>query len=378
MRWLIVILILVACKKTSQENNVLKKKSETTQNLSIEYAESFKVEIIEDGYIISLTKPWPGAEHTFRYLLYRNREALNKNYNFDESLQIPIKNIIVTSTTHIPSLDTLGVLEKLIGFPNTKYISTDKAVKLVENGYIRDVGQNESLNTELLVELNPDVVVTFAVKGQNKSTESIKNAGIPVLYNSDWVESQPLGKAEWIKFFGLLFDKAELSEHIFEGVKKEYEKAKSLAKEAKDRPSVISGALWKDTWYLPSGESWQSKLIADANAKYLYAETEGTGSLSLSFESVFEKAKSADFWIAPAQYTSYTDMNQQHSHYKKFAPFQNRKIFTFASTLGKNGGVLYYELAPNRPDLVLKDLISILHPELFHDYRPFFFKPLTP
>ncbi len=379
MRWFIFILILVSCKNTGHKSNKLSKEDPALrQNFNIEYAKSFKVQVVDHGYLVTLTNPWPEAEQTFKYLLYRDEKGLVKNYEVDESLKIPLEKVVVTSTTHIPSLDTLAVLEKLVGFPNTKYISTNKALNLIENGRIKDVGQNEMLNTELLIELNPDAVITFAVKGRNKSTESIKNSGIPILYNSDWVESQPLGKAEWIKFFGLLFDKADLSQQIFDGIKKEYENAKRIAVKAREEPSVISGALWKDTWYLPAGESWQSAIIADANADYLYANTKGTGSLSLSFESVFEKAKNADFWIAPAQYTSYSNMYEQHSHYYNFEAFQNGKIFSFSSTLGKNGGVLYYELAPNRPDLVLKDLIRIFHPELLPDYKPFFFKPLSP
>jgi iron complex transport system substrate-binding protein len=377
MRYLLLIFIICSCGK-SIENKDKSLNSIATDKFIIEYASGFNVDIIENGYIVSITEPWPKAKESFKYLLYRNKETLNKNYDVDYSIQIPLRSIVTTSTTHIPSLDTLDVLDKLIGFPNTNYISTEKAIALIENGEIKDVGQNESLNTELLIELNPDALITFGVKGQNKSVEVLQKAGIPILYNSDWVETNVLGKAEWIKFFGLLFDKTEDSQKIFNGIKKEYEEAKAIAKQAENKPTVISGALWKDTWYLPAGNSWQSQILADANADYLYSETEGTGSLSLSFESVFSKSKNAEFWIAPAQYTSYNDMLDQHPHYEKFSAFQEKKIFTFSSTLGKNGGVLFYEIAPNRPDIVLKDLIHILHPELIESYEPRFFKPLNP
>lgn len=368
----------MSCNQNPENKTSGNSKSNTINDFNIEYANGFEVDIIEGGYILNITEAWPEAERSFTYLLQNTDQEPQTEMEYDYKIKIPIESIVVTSTTHIPSLDTLGVLDKLVGFPNTDYISSENARALVETEQIKDIGQNESLNTELLVQLNPDAVVTFAVKGQNKSVESLKQAGIPILYNADWVESDPLGKAEWIKFFGLLFGKVEKSQQIFEGIKTEYERVKVLAKNANEKPSVLSGALWKDQWYLPAGESWQAQLISDANANYLYADTEGTGSLSLSFESVFAEASSTEFWIAPGQYTSYSQMLEQQSHYGKFKAFQKQNIFTFASTLGENGGVLYYELAPNRPDLVLKDLISVFHPELLKDYKNKFFKPLEP
>lgn len=377
MRWFLLFVVLAACNTSSDVDKDKNRVSDSSM-LKIDYAEGFEIKKTKGGYLLNITKPWPDAQERFSYYLYYNEKEYNDFKNVDFSLKIPLQSIVVTSTTHIPSLDTLNVLDKLIGFPNTNYISTSNALRLVENGKIEDVGQNESLNTEVLLDLNPDAVVSFAVKGENKSTESLKRAGIPVLYNADWVESEPLGKAEWIKFFGVLFDKVDEASNIFKGIKKEYESVKKLAKQTTKRPSVISGALWKDQWYLPAGESWQAKLLQDANANYLYAETEGTGSLSLSFESVFTKARGAEFWIGPAQYTSYQKMIEQQEHYRNFKAFQNKNIYSFSSTLGKNGGVLYYELAPNRPDIVLKDIIHILHSDVLPGYRPFFFKPLNP
>jgi iron complex transport system substrate-binding protein len=377
MRLLWIILILWSCGKSSKE------KTENTQpykasSFNIEYAEGFQIEKIKEGYVLKVTEPWPQAEKTYRYLLKPKDQKLKADLDYDYIINTPVENIVVTSTTHIPSLDTLNVLDQLIGFPNTDYVSTKNARKLIKDGQIRDVGQNQSLNTELLIELNPEAIVTFAVKGQNKGVESLKKAGIPVLYNADWVESHPLGKAEWIKFFGLLFDKTEEANQIFEGIKNEYQKAKTLVAKTKTKPEVLSGALWKDQWYLPAGDSWQAKIINDANANYLYADKEGTGSLSLSFESVLSKAQNASFWIAPAQYTSYQEMLDQQPHYSKFNAFKNQNIYSFSSVKGANGGVLYYEVAPNRPDLVLKDIINILHPEVLKNYKNHFFKPLNP
>jgi iron complex transport system substrate-binding protein len=228
----------------------------------------------------------------------------------------------------------------------------------------------------MAISLEPDVVIGFSIDAQNRAYETIQRAHIPVVYNGDWTEETPLGKAEWIKFFAPFFKMEKQADSIFSSVESAYQEAKALALKATDKPTVLSGALFKDVWYLPGGKSWASKFLQDANASYLWAETGETGSLSLSLESVLEKARNADYWVAPSQFASYREMESNNRHYRQFKAFRDKKVYTYARTTGSTGGFLYYELGPNRPDLVLKDLIHIFHPELLPDHEPFFFKPL--
>ena len=210
--------------------------------------------------------------------------------------------------------------------------------------------------------------------GDGYALHSLTN--IPVIYNGDWVEHSPLAKAEWIKFFGVLYNRAQKADSIFKSIEKNYLEAKSLASNAQNKPSVLSGAMHKDIWYLPNGTSTEAQILKDANVNYLWNETEGTGSISLNFEVVFERAKNAEIWINPSYYTSYEALEKANQHYTKFDAFKNNTIYTIANTTGKTGGVLYYELGIARPDLVLKDIIKICHPELLNNYKPYFFKPL--
>jgi len=133
--------------------------------------------------------------------------------------------------------------------------------------------------------------------------------------------------------------------------------------------------MFKDVWYLPNGESWPAQLIKDAGGNYLWADTKGTGSIALNIESVIEKGQHAQFWIAPGQFGSYSKLKEANIVYTHFDAFTNKNIYTFASKKGDTGGLLYYELAPNRPDLVLKDIVYYLHPELIPDYTPYFYTP---
>ena len=232
------------------------------------------------------------------------------------------------------------------------------------------------INTEMLLELNPNVVIGFGIYGNNKSFEAIKTSGIPVIYNGDWVEASPLAKAEWIKFFGTLYNKEHEADSIFKHIEKEYLEAKKLAANVKERPSVLSGAMYKDIWYLPSGTSSEAQLLKDANVDYLWSDTTDKGSLSLNFEMVFDRAQNADIWISPSYYPSLEAIEKANEHYTQFRAFQTGSVYSFVNTTGATGGVLYFELGMARPELVLKDLVKICHPELLTDYEPFFFKKL--
>lgn len=372
---LICILSLLGCKTE------VKKESPTASEVNsskteVLYAKGFEIEDFDTHKIIKISNPWPGADQEYTYLLKKQAVVIDVEDTYDAVIQIPLQKMVVTSTTHIPSLEMLEVDDALIGFPNLDYISSEKTRSRIDAGVVHELGKNEDINMEVLIELSPDAVVTFAVKGGNKSASTMEKAGIPVLYNSDWTETHPLGKAEWIKFFGALFDKEEMANKIFNEIEQNYNESKAIAANATLKPTVLSGAMYKDIWYLPQGNSWAAQFIKDANGHYLWEDSEGTGSISLNLESVLEAGKEAQFWIGPGQFTSYEQMLDTHAVYGQFDAFQQKKVFSFTTIKGATGGVLYYELAPNRPDIVLKDIIKILHPELLPDHKLYFFSQL--
>ncbi len=372
--FLTTILLLLSCKNETKKTAAT---ATEVSELTTHFAEGFNIKNYEGYKTITITNPWPGADKKFTYALIEKGTNLENKDEFDAVVETPIQSIVVTSTTHIPSLEALGVAKKLVGFPNLEYISSEKTRKNIDAGKLKELGKNESINTEVLRALSPDAVITFAVEGDNKTVATIQKTGIPVLYNADWTETTPLGKAEWIKFFGVLFNKEKEADSIFNHIKTEYLSAKKIAQKASKTPTVLSGALYKDVWYLPQGDSWAAQFIADANGDYLWKESEGTGSISLNIESVLEKGKEAEFWIGPGQFTSLSQLEEYNKVYAQFDAFQQDRVYSFTNKKGATGGVIYYELAPNRPDLVLKDMIKILHPELLPDYELYFFSKLN-
>ncbi|MEJ2585741.1 MAG: ABC transporter substrate-binding protein, partial [Robiginitalea sp.] len=364
--------LLTGCREAEKSEKV--RDAEIRETLTPKYARGFAAAYTGDGIVyLTVNNPWPGAQRDFRYALVP-RERVSEFTPLPEGLDgvvgTPVRRIILTSTTHVPSLETLGMEERLVGFPGLDYISSPGTRKRIKAGQVRELGANEQLNTERVLSLNPDLVVGFGVSGAPSSYQTLEASGVPVIYNGDWMEEDPLGKAEWILFFGLLFGEEEAAQTAFKKVEKAYQEAKAIAGRAAESPTVLSGALYRDVWYLPGGDSWAARFIRDANARYLWEDSPGNGSLSRSLESVLEKGAEADVWIAPSQFTSYTEMARANQHYEQFRAFQNKKIYSYALSKGPGAGMWYYERGPGRPDLILRDLIYWLHPGLLTDYTP--------
>ena len=366
------LLFLVGCKKTtSQTEDVVGVSNE------IQYAKGFEVYDYTDFKILKITQPWPGATTTSTYVLANDVNNIPDSLADLTKIQIPIQSIIVTSTTHIPSLVTLNESNSLKAFPGLDFISSEEVRTLIEQNKIQEIGDGMGINFELTVDVHPQVVVANGGNDSFEKYQQIQQAGIPVIYNGDWVEYTPLGKAEWIKLFGVLYDKEKEANAFFDEVVHAYNEAKSMVDTVENKPGVFSGAMFEDVWYAPQGDSWTSQIIADAGGEYLWADESGTGSLSMAFEQVFDDAQQVEYWIGPAQFTSYEEMQNANIHYKEFEAFQNKKVYTYSAKKGATGGLIFYEEATNRPDKLLKDYIRVLHPELLPKHELYFLSPLT-
>jgi iron complex transport system substrate-binding protein len=364
-----IIFFVVQCKNETKQISISSKNE-------IKYAKGFTIENHKGFSIMTVKNPWPKATKTYTYILQKKNGIIPDSLKQNTVIQVPVKSIVVTSTTHLPSLEMLEEEKTLVGFPNLNYVSSDKIRALIDAKKILEVGNNQSLNTEVLLDLQPEIIVGYGIDNNNPTLDNLQKSGLKVLLNGDWNEETPLGKAEWIKFFGALYGKQKIASTLFSEIEKNYLETIEIAKKATSKPSVLCGDMYQDRWNLPKGTSWGSIILKDANANYLWAATSGTGSLQLSFETVFEKANKANFWITSGQFSTLSEMKLGNPHYEEFDAFKNKNVYSFAGKKGKTGGILYYELAPNRPDIVLKDLVKILHPELLEGFKPFFFEKM--
>jgi iron complex transport system substrate-binding protein len=358
-----ILFSFIACKK-NEKSDTLKPSDSNNQ---IAYSKNLAI-YKHDGFsIVKVINPWPEANTNFTYILKEKNGTVPDSLKKYKIIPVPLQSIIVTSTTNIPFLEMIGVEKKLIGFPNTNYISSKKTRQLIKQGLVKDVGQNEKLNIEQVIDLSPNLVVAFGIDNYNPVLENLEKSGIPVLLQADWMEQSPLGKAEWIKLFGALFDKEKEAKMFFENIVKNYKETLKLVASKKASKTVLYGTMYEDQWYIAKGDSWVAQFLKDCKSNYLWQNESGSGSLPLPFEAVFEKANNADVWIT-GTFKDLQSMEKSNPHYNEFLAFKNKQVYSFENNFGETGGSIYYETASSRPDLVLKDYIKIFHPDLLPNY----------
>ncbi len=320
--FLLFIIFSFSCKK-----EILKETAAPISKSTIKYAKGFDIVIVNGLKKLIIKTGYQNATTIFEYLIL-NKAAKKATLN-NQTIQVPIKEIVVTSTTHIPMVELLNEESSIVGFPHTTYISSEKTRTLIDAGKIKEIGKESSLNTEILLDLQPELVVGYSITSADKSLTTVQKAGISVIYNGDWLEETPLGRAEWIKFFGVLYNKEKQADSIFNAIETNYLKAKKIALKATIKPTILSGAIMsKDIWNLPAGESFVAQFLKDANLNYLWKDSKGKGSLSLSFESIFDTGRNADFWIAPGYFSSKEQLLQSNQIYAEFTAFKNDRIYT--------------------------------------------------
>lgn len=321
----------------------------------------------------------PSGDSTLAPLHYRlvqkNTQAPAAEPNVSV-IYVPVASIVCTSTTHIPLLDYLGETEKLIGFPSTEYISSTKARERIDRGQVQELGVDNSMNIELLTQLQPSLVMAYSMSSDLGQLKKVQELNIPVVINAEFLEQHPLGRAEWIKFMALFFNKAQKGDSVFNWIESEYLKAKSVTTNFKTRPTILTGIPYGGTWYLPGVQNYAAQFFADAGCQYLWEDDATNGFLKLSLETVYERASNADFWLGVGSFGTYDELLSTDDRFAKFAPFQNRKIYNYNKRMGAKGGNEYLELGYLRPDLILKDLIQITHPAEYPEPDLFFYERL--
>ncbi len=313
------------------------------------------------------------ANNTTKYQLVENSNE-NKNSTLENKIAIPLKKIIASSTTDISFFESLGCTQNLVGFSQTNYISSIKTRELIQNNSIKEVGKIAQLNTEVILDLQPELFISSSSPTDNKNLSFLKQNNITILHNTSWLETHPLGRAEWIKVFGYLFNKQQQADSIFSSIETNYKSLLKIANQSKKRPTVLSGNLYKDVWYTPAGASFEAQLIKDANGNYLWKNSLGAASLSLSVEAVLDKGQKAEIWLGGGLFNSIEELSNFEEKYTLFDATKTKQVYTKDLTQGTTGGIWYFEIGALRPDWILEDLIQIFHPDLlpkkaFHFYK---------
>ena len=337
------------------------------EEVRIEHATGFTVEYFDNYKVVRVSNAYPGASETFTYVLVQCGTPAPTGFDDALVIETPIDSVVPMSTTYVAQLDKLGLLQSVVALDSGDFVSNATLRPRIDSGELQAIGFGPTVNVELLLTLDPDVVMTYAIGFPDSDTHpTLLAAGIPTVLNSDWVETTPLGRAEWLKFTALFYNQEATANQAFDDIAIRYNEAVALAARAETQPVVFANTPFQGTWYMPGGGSYLAQLLADANATYPWADTPDAGSLFLDFESVFAEAQSADAWINVEYAASLSDLEATDSRFAEFSAFQKGNVWsnTRRQTLYGND---FYETGAVEPHEILLDLIAILHPELLPD-----------
>ena len=363
---ILTTLILASCagKTPKTESSVLSE----NERMPIYYAKGFDI-FYEDNYkTVVVYNPWNDGEIQQTYYLVNNDTVQTPTDGI--KILIPIDNVAISSSTHVEFLNLLGELSTVKGVCTPHLIYNDTLRSRYAAGQIQSLGDAHNVNLEQLLHLRPDVYFAASYNQQDEQAKRLQQSGVNLVFNNEWTESSLLARAEWIKFVAAFYDKEQLADSLFAQIERDYQAAKTIAQSVDAHPTVMAGGNFKGTWYMPSGASYMARLFADAGADYFYKdETSTSASLALNFETVLTHFHDADVWLnAPT--TTLDALFQMDSRHRLFRSAREGRVYAFYRRTLSDGANDFWESAVARPDLVLKDLIWALHPNLLPDYTP--------
>ncbi|MCF0050986.1 ABC transporter substrate-binding protein [Dyadobacter sp. LJ53] len=366
-------------KKQSQKEAYEVGQSSYTEQTKIDHAKGFTITYHDNYKIVSILSPFENVTDTAKYILLDRGTARPNGFEDAQVIEIPLRSIVATSSMHVALLEFLNSESIITGLSNPQYIYSAKVQASITAGRVGNIGRDQGLNEEKLVEMHQDVVMAMGGPGAKADQYRIlAQAGIPVLINSEWVEKTPLARAEWVKLVAALVNKEKEVNEKFAKIESEYARLVKLASNVKDKPSIISGLNTKDAWFLPNGDSYMSQFFRDAGGDYHWNKTKATGSLPLNFESVYPIALQADAWLNVGFDKNDTKANilAQDPRYSDFKAYKSGRMFSYNGRVNDQGANDFFESGTVNPHIVLSDLIKILHPELLPDHHLVYYKQL--
>ena len=346
----------------------------------VSYAKRYKIDLFEGYSQLLIINPWQGAKDIIQcwYLVPVGKE-IPASIDSNNVIRIPVRKIVCMSTTHLSMISALDEMTSVCGFSGTKFIYNEDLRRNVDEGKISEIGYEDNLNKELILKMKPDLVMVYGIGGESAGyIGKLKELGIRVLYNADYLETDALAKAEWIKMIGAIYAKEEMADSIFRTIELEYNRLKLYIKEnAARRPKVMLGLPFRDTWYISPGNSYISQLISDAGGEYLWESTESVISMPTGLENVYMKALKAEYWLNTGSAGTREEIKSIDPRLAELPCFINGNLFNNNKRTSILGGNDYWEGGAVNPHIILSDLGAILHPGLFKGRELFYYKKLN-
>ncbi len=356
----IIAVVFAAC---TGSNGRAAQEGVKEQNL---YANGFEITHYNGYSTIEIEDPWDTTKVLQNYILVEKSAPLPDNLPAGTIIRTPISNIIMYTTIHASIWEELGSLDAISGICETEYLTSAKALAMVKAGKIIDCGKAASPNVEKIMDIDGQIII--ASPFEHGGYGQAEKLGIPIFESADYMERHPLGRVEWMKVFGMLQGKRDVADSMFQATMNNYNRLKTLAAGEQDRPRVMSERKYGSSWFIVGGASYIATMYKDAGADYIFSDNTESGSVPISFETVYERGEDADIWIlkyAMPYPMTYAHLKDEYKPYENFAPFRNKRIYTCNTVTTP-----YYEYIAIHPDIILADYVKIFHPHLLPEYTP--------
>lgn len=351
-----LLLTFTSCRDNRRAAGILQ-----GDTLQLRYARNITI-VRYDGYTtVNMKNPWKPGKTLHSYVLVPRNANLSADLPQGTVLRVPLQRSAVFTTVHCALVEMLGCKESVGGVADLKYIKLPWVHEGVKKGLIADFGDGMSPVIEKIIDAKPDAIFLspFENSGGYGKVEEIN---VPIVECAEYMEDSPLARAEWMKFYGILFGKEQRADSLFHEVDSCYHALKQTAKKSAESPSVLMDKQTGSVWYVPGGRSTIGQMLADANATYPWAEDDHSGSLSLPFETVLEKAGHCPVWLlrySSNHHLTLRELQAEHHGYPQLSAFKQGEVYGCNVELSR-----FYEETPFRPDWLLSDFIRIMHPEI--------------
>ncbi|HWQ63377.1 MAG TPA: ABC transporter substrate-binding protein [Methanospirillum sp.] len=347
--------------------------------ISLEYANGFSVEYHGTYKVVRIHDPWGREGENRTYLLVQRGESVPSGYPNARVFHIPVKSVVTLSSVHLPNIMALNETSSIVGHNGISTVYNEEFHRLADAGKIVEVGSgtlsmDTTLQTEKLIELEPDIVFCSAngnpeYDNQNKLLE----AGLSPAVTGDWMENHPLARAEWIKYYALFFNKEKVATEFFDQIKANYTALCEKTANVSKKPTLFAGIEYQGTWYAPGKNSYVARLFSDAGGDYVLRNNSDKGDSILDFESVYDTSSNAEYWLNTGYTSNIQEMMALDSRYNKFSAVKAGNVYQFNARVNKFGGNDYWESGIIHPDIILADIVKILHPEVLPDHELYYY-----
>jgi iron complex transport system substrate-binding protein len=365
--------ILAGCNK-KKDTRASASPADTVSH-AVHHANGFSLVPEGKNLLLTVRNPWQHAKGIeLRYILSDTIHASVRIDEFTWALKTPVRNVICLSTTHIGFLDYIGKTSSISGISGKDYIVNSAIREGIAGNRIQDVGYDEGLDYELILRLHPDVVFAYGVNVSVTNTiNKLNELGIPVVMIGEYLEQDPIAKMEWVKVFAACYGLQ--IEARYNSAADRYDALKSMAAQSEKKPTVLLGLPWRGNWYVSGAQSYVARLIHDAGGKYIWDHLDFNESRPMGLEMIYENALGAEFWINPGEARSKKEIVGVDERFGDLPAMANDRIFN-NDNLMTGGGNAFYESGVVEPDIILSDLIAILHPHLLPSHKLKYYRKL--